>query len=219
MPKRTAWTRRETLRRGAIASGGFIAGGSTLVGPAVAQGNSDCTLRWGREVNSRTCDGDLVINVTQEVVNDIDSGHHGYWAYDHYRRRIQAWNVEEGPICATVIYNGEFDGVEGRPSPGEDGGEPLSGDEDGTLHGGYAATIDGTLVGDPDWPTRGFVGTFDYGGDVEDGTRPNAVDWSKVYFGENRGFSFDWWGWIYRGGRCGTWVNAVNKDCGDVLCE
>lgn len=214
----TNWTRRETLRRGAVASGGLVLGGAQLAGSAAAQ-RGGCRLNWGRELAARECDGELVVNVTQRVVNDVDSGNSGFWAYDDYRRLIRAWSVGDGTFCATVKYQGRFDAVEGRPSPGEDGGEPLTGEEEGRMQGGYAATIDGALVEDPDWPTRGFVGTTDYEGDVEAGTRPGAVDWvSDVYF-EDATFSFDWWGWIYRGGRCGTWVNSVDEDCGDVRCE
>jgi hypothetical protein len=87
------------------------------------------------------------------------------------------------------------------------------------MKGGYTATIKGTLADDPEWPLRGSVGTVDYQGDVQAGTRPGAVDWvSDVYF-PSAGFSFDWWGWIYHGGKCGTWVNASTKDCGDIHCE
>lgn len=223
------WTRREVLGKGAVASGGFVVAGSGLTGtvagaPPRGDGRGEledgrCTLNWGRRLNAARCEGAPVIDATQRVVNDVDSGHHGYWAYDDYRRVIQAREVADGVYCAVVRYDGTFDGVAGQSSPGVDGGEPLSGDEDGTLHGGYAATVEGTLVDDPPWPRRGFVGTTDYEGDVETGARPGAVDWvSDVYF-EESSFTFDWWGWIYRGGRCGTWVNAVDEECGDVLCE
>lgn len=205
---------------------GIAVGGASLgfAAPVGASRADDCSLNWRRELSRRTGHGSPTISVTQEVVNDIDSGFHGYWAYDDYRRSIQAWEAGEGTFDAVVTYNGQFDGVAGQNSPGAEGGDALSGDEDGTLHGGYAATITGSLVDDPAWPTRGFVGTTDYEGDVEAGTRPGAVDWvSDVYF-ENASFAFDWWGWIYRGGRCGTWVNAVGApdgpgSCGDVICD
>jgi len=213
------WTRRETLRRGLAASGGIVLGGTQLAGSAAAKGPNGCRLNWGRELSARECDGDLVVNVTQRVVNDVDGGVNGYWAYANYRRLIRVWEVDEGTYCTTVKYVGEFDAVEGRPSPGEGGGDPLSGEEDGRLQGGYAATIEGTLEDDPPWPTRGFVGTTDYEGDVATGDVPGAVNWvSGVYF-EDSTFSFDWWGWIYRGGRCGTWVNSIDGNCGDVRCD
>lgn len=205
---------------------GIAVGGASLgfTAPVSASRNKPCSLNWRKELSQRKTNGRPVINVTQEVVNDVDSGFNGYWAYDDYRRVIQAWETGENTYNAVVMYNGQFDAVSGQNSPGTDGGDPLSGDEAGTLHGGYAATIEGLLVEDPEWPVRGFVGTTDYEGDIEAGTRPGAVDWvSDIYF-ENSNFSFDWWGWIYRGGKCGTWVNAVGApdgpgSCGDIICE
>lgn len=216
-------TRRSLLRGGATA-GALALAGAALPGTAGARGTGRCRLNWGEELAARRCDGDLVVNVTQAVVNDIDSGYHGYWAYDDYRRHLQAWQVGEDEYCAVVAYRGTFDAVEGQLSPGtgDDGGEPLSGDERGRLLGGYAATIEGPFLDDPAWPTRGFVGTFDYEGDVQAGTRPGAVRWDYQYFDQTDpafAFSFDWWGWIYRGGRYGTWVNAVSEpghSCGDI---
>lgn len=210
---------RRTVLQG-IATGSVLGLASTVS----ASPPDRCSLNWGRTLGRRTGTGRPVIDATQEVVNDIDSGFNGFWAYDNYRRLIRAWDAGDGTFDAVVIYNGQFDGVAGQNSPGQDGGATLTGDEDGTMHGGYAATIEGTLVDDPDWPRFGFVGTTDYEGDVEAGTRPGAIDWvSDVYF-EDSTFSFDWWGWIYRGGECGTWVNAVGSpdgpgSCGDILCD
>jgi hypothetical protein len=36
------------------------------------------------------------------------------------------------------------------------------------------------------------------------------------YFEPGYGFSFDFWGWIYRAGRDGTWVNASTGSSGDI---
>lgn len=205
-------TRRGVLR--GIASGGALG----IVAPVAAAPPDRCSLNWGRELRRRAGRGRPVVNATQAVVNDVDSGFNGFWAYDDYRRLIRVWEENQGTYTAVVMYNGQFDGVAGQRSPGQDGGSVLGGDEDGTLHGGYAATIEGTLLEDPAWPTRGFVGTTDYEGDVSDGSRPGAVAWQEQYF-EDPDFAFDWWGWIYRGGRCGTWVNAVDGSCGDVSCD
>jgi len=213
-------TNRRTVLKG-IAAGGASLGFATPVSATPAE---RCSLNWRKELSQRKSNGRPAINATQEVLNDIDSGFNGFWASSEYRRVIQAWHVDEETFNAVVMYNGQFDGVEGQNSPGQEGGDPLSGDEAGTLHGGYAATIEGSLVDDPEWPMRGFVGTTDYEGDVQAGTRPGAVDWvSDIYF-DDPSFSFDWWGWIYRGGRCGTWVNAVEApdgpgSCGDIICE
>lgn len=206
-------TRRGVLK--GIAAGGVAAGFAT---PAGANQPERCFLNWRRELSSRTGDGRAVINATQAVVNDIDSGFNGFWAYDDYRRLIQVWAVDDRTFEAVVMYNGQFDGVAGQNSPGQDGGDELSGDEDGTLHGGYAATVEGELLDEPAWPRRGFVGTTDYEGDVIEGTRPGAIRWQNQYF-EDPEFAFEWWGWIYRGGRCGTWVNAKDGSCGDISCD
>lgn len=181
---------RRTVLKGLAVGGASLGFGA----PVRASQHKPCPLNWRKALSRRKSNRGPVINVTQEVVNDIDSGFNGYWAYDDYRRVIQARETGEDTYNAVVTYNGQFDGVGDQNSPGESGGAPLSGDEDGTLHGGYAATIEGTLVGEPEWPVKGFVGTTDYQGDVEEGTRPGAVDWvSDIYF-ENSGFSFDWWG-------------------------
>lgn len=217
MTNSTEPTRRTVLRRGATA-GSLVLAGTAFSGTAAAGRPDRCTLNWGKRLNANRCDGDLRIDVTQAVVNDIDSGHHGFWAYDDYRRHIQAWEVADGEFCALVTYHGQFEAVGGQPSPGLDdaGGKELSGNERGTMQGGYAATIEGTLADDAIWPLRGFVGTHDYEGNVQTGELGNAVDWvSDVYF-EDSSFAFDWWGWIYHGGRYGTWVNAADTDCGDI---
>jgi len=211
---------RRTLIKG-IAAGGASLGFAAPVG---ATSPTHCTLNWGAALSQRQGHGRPAVDVTQTVLNDVDSGFHGYWATTDYHRLLRAWPMDEGSYRVVASYNGRFHGVEGQRSPGQAGGAPLSGDERGSLHGGYAGTVDGSLLDDLDWPTRGFVGTYDYAGDVETGQRENAVDWTTVYFGEHRDFSFDWWGWIYEGGRCGTWVNAGGNEqggpgnCGDVIC-
>lgn len=204
---------RRTVLRGLLA-GGAAAG---LGVPAAAR--SPCSLNWRRELSQHEPAGSPTVNATQGVENDIDSGFNGYWAYLDYSRTLRLWETAPGTHQVVVTYHGQFDGVAGRPSPGENGGEPLSGDEDGPILGGYAAEVTGELRSDPAWPTHGHVGTYDYEGDVETGEIPGYVDWIAQYVEEGYGFSYDWWGWIYRGGRCGTWVNAQGGSCGDVLCE
>ncbi|NIS29780.1 MAG: twin-arginine translocation signal domain-containing protein, partial [Actinobacteria bacterium] len=144
---------------------GLAAGGAALGFPAVGTATpGGCRLRWRRALNRHQPAGEPVINATQEVVNDIDHGLHGYWAYLDYRRTLRAWPVG-GAYRAIVTYVGRFDGVEGALS--YTGAETLTGGEAGTIHGGYAATIEGELLEDPDWPTHGFVGTTDYEGTIE----------------------------------------------------
>ncbi|MEJ2102059.1 MAG: hypothetical protein P8X68_19125 [Desulfobacterales bacterium] len=66
---------------------------------------------------SNQCSGDLVLNVTLQIDNSMDSGVAGnYWAYDFLNRNIQVRQVEEGVYCAEVRDTGKFVTVEG-PSP------------------------------------------------------------------------------------------------------
>ena len=54
-------------------------------------------LNWGSQINASQCgtpSNNLVINVTQQVTGDIDSGCAGnYWAYDEFNKHMQVWQV------------------------------------------------------------------------------------------------------------------------------
>lgn len=207
-------------RRAVLA--GIVAGGASLgfAAPASA-GPGKCKLNWRKELSSRKGKGRPLVSVTQEVENDIDHGTNGYWAYLDYRRTIQVWEADDG-FRAIVTYKGQFDGVEGALSYVD--GETLTGEEDGTIHGGYAAAIEGSLLANPEWPTRGFVGTTDYEGVIDDDEAPygkenfDPVAWQAQYF-DVESFDLPWWGWIYRGGDCGTLVAAIDGRCGDIVCD
>ncbi len=175
------------------------------------------TLGWGAEVNAGRCDtsGRPVVNVVHKVTGSVDSGEAGnYWAYSRYNKRIQLWDQGEGVYCAVVGYLGRFSGVAGQQSPGNT--EPLDGDENGTFQGGYRAIVSGELLAQPGWPTRGQLGAFDYECDIA-GNCPGAVNWLAQYFESGYAFEYEWWGWIYRGGRHGTWVNSSDGNAGDVV--
>lgn len=174
-------------------------------------------LAWQKEVSQTQCDaiGKPVINVQQKVLNDVDSGEAGnYWAFDTAERHIQVWAQSDGTYCAVVSYAGKFDGVAGQTSPGDGG--TLSGDEKGTFQGGYRATITGTLLASPLWPARGSVGKTDYQCDIS-GVCPGYVSWIGQYFEPSYGFDYEWWGWIYHGGKYGVWINSVDGNTGDIL--
>lgn len=181
-------------------------------------------LNWGSKINVGQCDESLklVIDVTQKVLNDVDSGEAGNnWAFDNYVRQIQVWVQSDGSYCALVRYKGMFDGQENQQSPGTLSSPPgglLSGEEDGSFEGGYRAIIMGTLKSNPDWSTRGSIGTFDYQCTIA-GICPGYKNWVDQYFNPGYVFLFDWWGWIYHCGNCGTWVNSIDGNSGDVLCS
>lgn len=174
-------------------------------------------LKWSQETTRLACDGTgaPVINVTQHVTGDIDSGFNGGWAVDTYTRRIQVWELSEGEYCAVVRYAGTFEAIAGANSPGQGSLATLDGDEKGNLQGGYRAIITGEMVADPAWRTRGTVGRFDYECSSLS-VCPGAVDWVEQYFGTGHEFQYEFWGWVYRAGRHGTWVNASTGSTGDI---
>ena len=188
--------------------------------------------------------GNFVINITEKVINDADSGQAGnYWGFDTFTRTIKVWNVGSGSFCAVVVYNGTFAAQAGQKSPGSTAttGGILTGDESGTIKGGYVGQITGPLdVSDPtNWPLKGKV---DQGNVVDyqcvinpDGTLqvdpcPGAIDWTTKYFDTtSASFSFNEnpWGWSYvgrdnnsapdHGHSDGVWNNFSTGNSGDIL--
>lgn len=181
------------------------------------------TLSWGDDTASAQCDtsGAPVINVKREVIDSLDSGFGDsiWWARDDYRQQIEVWETDEdGVFCVTSRYQGQFNAIEGASSP--DGEGTLSGDERGTFEGGYQGVIEGELKDEFEKSARGFIGSFDYNCDQQaslggSAQCPGEVDWKDFYF-DNASLSFDWWGWIYNGGKYGRWVNASSGSSGDI---
>jgi hypothetical protein len=177
------------------------------------------SLNWGTQVNGGQCEthGSPVVNVSYKVVNAVDSGLGGYWASEDYNKHVQLWDEGEGAYCAVVSYQGHFTGVAGQQSP--DNTETLSGDESGAFEGGYRMIITGEPLAKPAWSKHGQLGTVDYRCTTPVGFKvscPGSVDWISQYFGSSYGYEYAWWGWIYHGGRYGTWVNSSDGNAGNI---
>ncbi len=190
---------------------------SFLVYGTVFADGPKLSLNWESQLKPSLCgaSGKPIINVHQRVLNDADSGFNGYWAFDNYEREIKVWPLQNGTYCATVAYEGRFKAVAGQNSPGQGSTGVLTGKERGSFEGGYRAIITGSLLASPLWPTHGSVGATDYKCDIA-GTCPGRVSWVEQYFSYT-GFDQPWWGWIYQGGRYGTWINASIGSSGDIL--
>lgn len=180
-----------------------------------------------KELTRANCNasGNPVIDVTQKVKNDVDSGFgvNAYfpteannWNVESYTRRIKVWSVGTDTWCATVAYDGNFDAFYKQTGPGGVG--LIGADVDGEMNGGYRSTaFTGVLA--PVWPTHGNVGTTDYNCDLH-ANCPGRVDWVAQYFPGYSGFDLEWWGWIYKAGGHGTWINAIDvlpADSGNIL--
>ena len=188
----------------------LVASGASSAGP------NRPTLNWGKEVNPSNCPkGKVVVNITHDVINSADSGIGGnFWASINYRKHIKIIQTDENTFCVLTTFIGYFTTVEGA-SPGNT--DTISAGITGPFQGGYRQTYTGTLNPDPSWPTQGYIGTFDHDWDETPGDTPNGDvdDWEDVYLsGWTR--SWDWWGFIYHGGRHGTWVNSDDGNEGDI---
>ena len=173
--------------------------------------------------------GNKVIDVTESIANDVDSGQAGNnWAFDRVHRSITIWNVGPDQYCAIInYYDSTFKAVAGQTSPGMGG--TLSGEEYGSFSGSALFTITGQLyVSDPGaWPTSGKVNggaTVDYQCDIL-GSCPGYVSFVAKYFSGTPTVDEPQWGWKYIGKVSGTkpptsagsWVNAYTGNSGDIL--
>lgn len=191
----------------------------SLFVPALALAGPGLSLPWGAEANVKQCPaGKQVINVVHKVKNDGDSAvGGGFWALDSYTRRIQVIETGPGTYCVVLSYQGSF--VTGDHSSPSGTGTIIAGIK-GSFQGGARRTGTGVLNPSPAFPRTGNLGTLDYDCDLEldsgdYSTCSGLFDWKTTYF-TSQSFGYDWWGWIYRTARNGTWINACDgpdPDC------
>lgn len=163
---------------------------------------------------SSQCSGKLIINVTYKIENSIDSGEAGnYWAYDYINRHIQVRQIDEGVYCAEVMDEGYFITIAGR-SPGDT--SDISEGIKGRIIGGYVMTINGELNPEALYDYFGNIGKFDYQCHPENGVCDDLFNWISAYFDPGYTYSYVQWGWTYRAGKNGTWVNSSEGNSGDI---
>jgi hypothetical protein len=226
--KRTAELKRRDVLQKGVATSAFVAGGIGLTGTVAGkQGQRNCTLNWGKEVTKSACNGqgNPLINVNRKVRNGIEDPP---WAHLNFNQKIQVWETNSGGFCAALKYRGNFDteAFAGEPSPGArfvDGveGGTLTGEEEGRFEGGFRLTFNGEFK--PNGAqTRGSLGTVNQncGQTTNSCAFRSSIDWIGNYFdGYGESIAFPWFGTIYHGGDCGTLVNSIDGNCGDILCK
>jgi hypothetical protein len=187
--------------------------------PLVASAQAP-SLNWGSQVNPSRCPTDqgyryMEINVTRKVDDDVAlysaiAPASGAWATRDFNQHIQVWQVgvagDVERFCALVRYQGSFETLGGKLSPG--GADPsVTKGVDGSFEGGYLLVFTAEELASPAFKTQGHIGTFN--GPI------GLYDWLPFYF---TNFTVDlvttspaptWWGWIYHGGNNGAWVNAI----------
>lgn len=146
----------------------------------------------------------LVVNITLNVVNDLDSGICGNnWAVDNYNKQIKVWQVPGGTFYAVVRYAGKFTTIPGQSSP-EDCTQ-TEGSGTGTFEGGYVATFSAT----ENTPAFGNIGTVDY-------SEPSPFNWTTAYFTGFADFNQTQWGWTYHY-KSQTWNNFDSGNSGNIV--
>ena len=196
-----------------------LIGGVISTAPALAAPGPH--LDWGHQLRASetSCpSGDKVLNVNYKIINSLDGGNGtnifggSAWAFIDYVLHVQVVELETGEFCATVKTQGSFESI---------GGDGPSGDGDlepgviGTFQGGYTDTFTGTF--DPGERTRGSIGTFDHDCDPATGVCDGSgvFRWRELYF-PGAVHTLEGWGWIYRAGNNGVWVNGIDGDDGNI---
>lgn len=179
----------------------------SLVTAAVVSASPNLKLDK-KALGSKACKADgskMVVNVHYTLTNDYDSGFAGNaWANDTIDRQLRIWQLPAGTFCVQVADEGKFVTFAG-PSPS--GLSTVAAGVKGKLEGGYVSTIfSGTFT--PTLPVRGNLGSFDLQCDASfncPGAHPSFVS----YIAGSSGFDLTQWGWIYKAGHNGTWLNQL----------
>lgn len=157
-----------------------------------------------------------VVNVHYRILNDADSGFAGnYWANDTIDRHVRIWAEQDGTYCVQVADHGSFVTYAGA-SPGGTG--MVSAGVQGQIEGGYiTSSVAGTFA--PTLPTHGNLGTYDVQCDSSGNCPGTTVSWASYFSSIASADSFAHWGWIYRAGEHGTWLNqddVTAANSGDI---
>lgn len=173
-----------------------------------------------QDISSKQCKPEdshakQLVNVHYTLLNDADSGFAGNaWAQDTIYRQLRIWQRSDGTFCVQVADHGTFVTYAGT-SPS--GSSTVSAGVEGKIDGGYITT---DLVGafTPTRPTRGNLGVFDLQCDTSFNCPGSAPSW-RDYLPTAVGKEFAQWGWIYRAGGHGTWLNqddVAPANSGDI---
>jgi len=157
-----------------------------------------------------------LVDVHFTILNVADSGFGPSgslaWANDTIDRHLRIYQLDDGSFCVNVADKGKFVTYAGD-GPGE-GTSILDANIKGEFEGGYVSNFFGATF-TPTLPTRGNLGAYDMGCDrtfVCPGTRPSYLSYLSAVSGENITAE---WGWIYRAGKHGTWLNQDDVAAAD----
>jgi hypothetical protein len=158
--------------------------------------------------------GKLVLNLTYNVANDVDSGIQGSnWAFDDYARSLRVVRKGGNRFCAGSTYDGTFTSIAG-PSPS--GKAMIPAGIRGTFKGSSVTTFRATFTPGAQ-RVRGSLGTKDFQCTSADtkGRCAGTWDWLSAYFTSANDFAtFKYlrYAFVYHaleGGK-GTWSDSLS---------
>jgi hypothetical protein len=159
------------------------------------------------------------ITDTVRVVNNLDSGTNGSWAWVNHTRTVSITETRfPGTYRVTLTDNGTLRTIRGAKSP--QAGVTIPREVPGTFSGRYSFTV----VSKAEPSVANVADRMDYGCQIG-GTCPGKVDsgnWPKLYFGDQDvRVTPGSWRWEYR--TCAeAWVNSSAGNRGDITgkrCE
>ncbi|GIL31502.1 hypothetical protein [Actinocatenispora comari] len=165
---------------------------------------------------------------TVHIVNDVDSGHHGYWARLNLHRSVTITPGDtDGSWTVRLHDQGTFATIGGTANSPREGNRVRG--VKGTVTGDYTLTVDSATP-----PSTKNVGNrYDYACDVHGtgdrgtdcpGMPASTSDWPKLYFGPDAQITGGAYQWTYHTASCGgqTWTDAstngdgTDADAGDI---
>jgi hypothetical protein len=161
-----------------------------------------------RDISARQCTtggrAKQVVDVLYTLKNDADSGFGGnYWADDTILRHLRIWSEADSTYCVQVADVGAFVTYAGTSPSGT---STVSAGVRGILDGGYiTSSVVGTFA--PTLATHGYLGTYDLQCDSSGSCPGASISWASYFGSVMSSDAFAQWGWIYRAGRHGTWLN------------
>ena len=110
--------------------------------------------------------GKPVLNITLKTTSGWSWSPNGMWSLRDLVEHAQVWQTGPDSFYFVGSWEGKWHTLSGIPSPGS--GTPQGHDGSGTVQGRLTATFSAPAVNPNNWPVRGFIGTFDNGGTLDD---------------------------------------------------
>lgn len=154
-----------------------------------------------------------LVDVNYTILNDADSNvAGGYWANDTIKRHVRIFSESDNTFCVVVEDHGKFVTFD---SSSPNGTGHVTAGITGNIEGGYITSdVQGTFA--PTLATHGNLGTFDLQCDSSGNCPGTVPSWHDYFSSIVSANDFAQWGWLYKAGHNGTWLNQDSGNAGDI---